>query len=560
MAIVTGTIRPPTNDGNTITIPARAMGYKYYIAGTDTRWTDGEYYIVEDTTIEIRPNVEGDTFPEGTTTSWTFTFSPETKSISIPGLILEKFNVYVNDEDVTRRFNTQGTMRVDTRILTKIEVKAKDEYFVISTDYPGSVAGSRGNIPLELNSERTEGVFQETEPNGRNLVLYLPEAVRRPYTLTFYGEHATAYLELGETFADIRERHTLQNRDTLFLNRVWPHAKLLIRADEGYHFTTYGTLIHGEKVEEIIVPISKENLEGEIQLKWLQYDTMVLMGARVIPEKVPTDILGFNNIYLVDKEKLAEISLDVYRKRRSYYVKGSGGGSVDSVIDPFIAVDPHSYIINTLQIPVVISEDDVGPEQPIELGFTKLLPNAPTLKTDKLTVDLGTIKVPEKYNNIYDYSATDVFIHLPYTNPVVVDPNYVIGHELSIQYIIDVYTGETTINLRSSLVEDRVIHSTVTYIGNVIPFITIRDATTIGSPKDSRSVIHNNTPTPYAEVVRKKPYQMDSQFNTNMRTTVDNLQDVTGRVYVHNISLDVDTTQMEVSLIKSILASGITIK
>lgn len=560
MAIIGATIRPPTRSGNTITIPYHTGVYRYYIEGTDTQWVEGTYYITEDTTIEIRPRNEGDTFPAGSTTSWAFTFSPETKTVFIPSMLFTDFDVYVNDENVTSRFLSGGNMQVDTRVLTRIEFRVKNEYFVISPDNPGSVATAGSTIPLEISSDGSSAFYQETEPSGSSLTARLPEAVKRPYTVSYIGEFATVTLRLGTTFLNILETHTMRNGDTLAFDQDWPYAEIKVNADEGYHFTGYGKLIHGDKVEDIIVPISKDNLEGEIHVEPLEYDTVIMMGARIIPEKVPTDTLGFNNIYLVDKKKLSEISLDIYRKRRSYYIAGAGGGPVDNVIDPFIAVDPHSYIINTLQIPVVIDPADIGPEQPIELGFTKLLPNAPMLNKDKLTVDLGTIRVPEKYKNIYDYSATDVFIHLPYTNPVILDPNYVVGHELSIQYIIDVYSGETTINLKSSLVEDRVIHSTVTYIGNVVPFITIRDATTIGSPKDSRSVIHNNTPTPYAEVMRKIPYQMDSQFNTNMRTTVDNLQDVTGRVYVHNISLDIDTTQMEVSLIKSILASGITIK
>ena len=542
-------ITPPTQDGNWITIPRGTESYGYYDKETGEPWGRGDYYTLVNRVVEVRTLKHDVRFEEGLTTEWTMKYTPEDRTIYTNYFILDP-DLYINDNPIKDKTN-RG---LDTRHDVIIEYRVSpDSYKRMESRDPGHIRVNGKNYPLEVNEEGTVASITYSGDDNYSITLSAPGLYAKPVTITYYGKNATLEVMLGHSV-----NYSLRNGESVEVPGD-RYTDFWVRADEGYYFTDYGTLEHGSDTIDVPVRSDTENTVARISMNSLRYDSILTMGAVPIAEMVPTDVLGFNNIYLVTKETLSDVSLDIFRKRRSYYVTDPDGHR-DIRWDPYVATDPHTYIINTIQLPIKIDENVVGPDVPIELGFTKLLTNAPMVTKDKVTVDLGEIKVPNTYNNIYDYSATDVFIHLPYTNPVVVDPHYVIGHELSVEYIIDVYTGETPINLRSSLVDEKVFYSTNTLMGNVVPFITIKDATTIGSPRESRSVIHNNTPTPYAEVVRKKPYQMDSQFNTNMRTTVDNLQDVTGRVYVNNISLEVDTTQMEVSLIKSILASGITIK
>lgn len=60
-------------------------------------------------------------------------------------------------------------------------------------------------------------------------------------------------------------------------------------------------------------------------------------------------------------------------------------------------------------------------------------------------LDLGTITVPTKYNSFLDYAPyTKVEIYLPYIGFVQLDTNVVMGKEISIQYVVDYFSGKCT--------------------------------------------------------------------------------------------------------------------
>lgn len=382
------------------------------------------------------------------------------------------------------------------------------------------------------------------------LELVLGDTTKTAYTATFTGLNATM-----EVVNVDGTRYTLNPGESGPLAKDASYT-FNIQADTGYVFDRKGQL----KYKGYTQPVNLTTTDkGSAQVNFATGNvTVYAEGVQITAPEAPSSVIGFNNLYLMDKDTLMEVSREMLVRKRDFLVSIEQPGGLN--YDTHLVTNPHTYIINTIQLPFKVEDKHLINRQRITLGFTTLQPSAPRLDTDKLSIDLGTIVVEPKYNNAYDYKNTDTILHLPYASPIHIDSNYVIGETISVEYLVDAYTGHTTINLRSTFVYDNVFHSQEVYIGNEIPFISMKDGSTIGGPQESRSLVNNNTPTPYIEVVRNIPYEMDSQYNKDTLETVDNLHGVKGKIYVHNISLKSKSNNMEESLIKTILASGVTIK
>lgn len=255
-----------------------------------------------------------------------------------------------------------------------------------------------------------------------------------------------------------------------------------------------------------------------------------------------TDVVGFNNLYLVDSTILKELS-------KERFLVGEG---IDTKL-----IDLGTYILNVLELPFPIVEEIKGIEDKIKLGNNLLTVSALFLTKDEMVLDLGTITVPQKYFNSYDYLETNIYLHLPFTNRIEIDVNYAIGQEISVQYVIDLYSGDTTIIVSSSYKDIGIIYSNKTKLGKNIPFIN-KMGGVVGDLQTNVG-LNNKLYQCYIEVIRNKPFEIDSQFNeTTTRKT--KLLNETGLVSVNNIVLDVECTLSEKNSIISILGNGVVIK
>lgn len=257
----------------------------------------------------------------------------------------------------------------------------------------------------------------------------------------------------------------------------------------------------------------------------------------VTKEKNPDrDVTGFNKLYKVDKQLLHSIAGERF----------VGGG-----------VDLAEYFINILELPFSLDESIIGEEQAIRLGSEFLNTQAPEILKDSVRVDLGTIHVPKKYNNSYDYMNTTITLHLPFSDSISLEMGYVIGYDISITYIIDLYSGDMTINVSSSRV-NKVIHSQTSKIGRDIPFIR-RVGGNITNQLTTSSGVVNDVLAPYIEVIRNKIYDESNIFKTNV-TVYDSLSNITGYVSVNKIMLSTSATAGEKDMILNHLRNGVYIK
>lgn len=255
-----------------------------------------------------------------------------------------------------------------------------------------------------------------------------------------------------------------------------------------------------------------------------------------------SDVAGFNYVYRVDKEILRSIA----GERFEVY---TGDGTVE-------VIDLGEFILNVLELPFTISDGVLGEEKLVVLGNVTLETYATEILTDKLEVDLGSIDVPATYNNSYDYLNTTVTLHLPYVESIELEPDFVIGETVDVSYIINLYTGETTVNISSS--KNEIIISRQVQIGREIPFMKAQSHEMMFSSRGSFG-IDNKITTAFIEVSRNVPYKIDNAFDDNVVDYVQ-LKDVDGYVTVNEIKLETNATFQEKQEIKNILRNGVIIK
>lgn len=262
-------------------------------------------------------------------------------------------------------------------------------------------------------------------------------------------------------------------------------------------------------------------------------------GGESAPE---TSFLSFNNLYLIDYKILESIS------KEDLMISWGLPDSPNTV-------DLRNFIINVLEFNFSVNEEMVGEESEIKLGNYSLKTVATTLKVDNLTLDLGVIKVPEKYFNSFDYLNTNVTINLPFLESIELEKEYVIGYEISVKYNIDLFNGYSTIMIVSSKT-NKIIYSSNFILGRNIPFSTTSN--NVASSISEVRGLRNNIKTPYIEVVRNVVPELD-KFN-NTVTKQGTLENVKGYISINEIDLKVETTSSEKSSIISILKQGVNIK
>lgn len=253
------------------------------------------------------------------------------------------------------------------------------------------------------------------------------------------------------------------------------------------------------------------------------------------------DLSGANRLYKVNRKALQELSKERF--------------AVGTVIEGKL-YDLGDYIINILELPFKVA--DSGEESRIILGNQLINVTAPTITSDRLTIDLGSIEVPRTFGNSYDYVNTSVRLHLPYRQPIDIEVMYAIGHTLSVIYIVDLYFGKVTINVSSSFVEE-VIHTETITVGRNIPFLA-RTMDVRNSMGNDTSIL-NGVTIPFVEVIRDEVLdESERQFSLEVEKVVGDFSNLVGYIKVIDIILEVECTSIEKSMIIQLLEGGVIIK
>ena len=255
-------------------------------------------------------------------------------------------------------------------------------------------------------------------------------------------------------------------------------------------------------------------------------------------EQSTPDVVGSNNVYLIDSEILARVNFE----RFNATTQG--------------IADYGQYILSVLQIPSTIDPNYLMEATGIQLAKHNTEIMATEISTDKLVFNMGSLTVPEIHNNLLDYSGVVCVLHLPYSDSIVVDVDYVVGQTLEIEYILDCYTGVATINLKSSKTE-QVFFTKESSLGINIPYMSGQ----WGSPENTNIQVggDNRLLIPYMEIKSNDAILVDGFFTVPI-VDESKLLGNFGYVVVDNIELKTNATSLENISILNILKDGVVIK
>lgn len=246
----------------------------------------------------------------------------------------------------------------------------------------------------------------------------------------------------------------------------------------------------------------------------------------------------FNELYKVD-------STILYKLNKELIASEFTGDKTPSL---------SPYIINLLELPFRVNVSEIRDSIKVgNVNFTDII--ASKINRDLIEIDLGEITIPELNQNSYDYLNTDIFIHLPYSDKINIPLEYAISETISIKYLIDLYSGECNITLRSTKINN-VFHNATIKIGRNIPFFH-KQTDQILNQQNIQLPINNDLTKAYIEILRNKP--VENMFDSIVKDS-SILSDFTGYLVVDDIELLTSANQDDREQIKSILRNGVYIK
>lgn len=281
-----------------------------------------------------------------------------------------------------------------------------------------------------------------------------------------------------------------------------------------------------------------ENINAEKVID-LNYDNY-LTNLEVITTQIDI-VAGANNLYKINKADLKQINIDRFV---------TNGGNPPSVIDY------GTNILGVINLPFNIAPEYIQDPELIKLGTHETTVTAPKVVTDKLYLNLGDISVPMPENSLGFTNAT-ALIHLPYANSLTLDINAVMGQVINVEYVIDLYNGNSYVNIKSNK-SDSIIASSSVDLGINIPYSSmLGDNNTVYNSNMSLGG-DNHVKTPYIEIIQNMPI-LGNGFFTAPITAESKLNNEKGFIQVDNINLNVTATSNEKDMILTALRSGVII-
>ncbi len=215
--------------------------------------------------------------------------------------------------------------------------------------------------------------------------------------------------------------------------------------------------------------------------------------------------------------------------------------------------DNTNYIIALLSIPFKLPDDLSAGVSNIVLGSLNTEIPAPLANTDLIRVTLGEIEVMGGQDNSIDYVASEYQLYLPFVQDVVeLRPEWVVGRLVAVEYLIDAYTGDITVNVYNG--NDTPVTTIKTSVGRTIPF-TMNSQ--VNSEISSAQGANNEVFTAY---IRRSVKQVQPGDFSNMVSDEGNISGFSGYIRAEIIELKTHATLSEQTQIKSILSSGVIIK
>lgn len=284
------------------------------------------------------------------------------------------------------------------------------------------------------------------------------------------------------------------------------------------------------------IPEDKEELDPSDEMnRYYIANTKTTGGIDPEPSDEPSTIA---NNYLVTKEELADFNKQIYN-----IVGFEQTENAKTLITEYIsAIRIYPFIL--------------PPENLYNRGKIKIkrseLNTATIINSDIITVDLGNINITRKYNNALDFINVKPELILPFcSGSINIAPEYLLGSTVNIQMKINIISGNTTINLKSDLI-DGIFDVKTDSIGSDYPFYGRSDI--VQKTFEPNQAV-NNIDTAY--IILETPIYTESVIKSKKEGL---LTGVKGDVIIDSIKLNVLATTEEKDDLQYLLKNGVFIK
>lgn len=475
--------------------------------------TPDEYYLFESVTLTQQGN-QNENVPIGeitisddrSTASVTFTTTEENKS---PITLTAIASISGNTVRVTQTLvGVSSSLKVS-------EVEKNSEHTVtITVDDPTTDI-------LEFTCNLAQTNIASNRKSGT--VTFVATQDVRIYATAL----PNSYVHIIGTFTNC----TCNYSDGEMLN-AQTKPDIIITANDGYEFREQFTY----ERNNITHPFTRYNSYLTAELSKTEVGDIYLNKNYRALKKVER-IGTFANLYLTNNEELEQLS-------RVRFVN-VGEGSIETV-------DYGDFINSLYVLPFPLPEELIGDRANISLGNYDSKVESTLINNYILEVDLGSITIPEKFQNVYDYINTECKIHLPFLDIVTLDSEYVINQTINIKYIIDLYSGNMNCNLYSTFIDD-VFATFNANIVTQIPFLQKQNNSFINNISNR---FNNLVNTPFIEVTRNIPYHSFNIYGNEVHE-YGQIKEYQGFLQADNVTIITQATQEEIDEIKELIKEGI---
>ena len=359
---------------------------------------------------------------------------------------------------------------------------------------------------------------------------------------------------VADNYDPIYDNYTGQEFNLGDVLTIKPMSSAYILNDTGNYVSDYLTNTNWE------FEISPDKKMGTVVVNGGMLDGIIAFYFATIPATIvvppddenPIDNIkrGINNVYLLDEVTARK----VMKERFIIMVDGGNSESGTSIK----AYDVADRIIGLINIPFIVDNKyQVGKENVYLADYNTNI-QATVLNSDTIIINMGSISVPHLNNNLLDYLNVKAFLNLPYSAPINLEVNDVIGYELKIEYWIDVYNGECMIKILSTKTNS-IIESKRVDLGVNVPFNKLGTVPNNHSFNSIDSTGYNGINTPFIEIKTYDTVLVNALF-TNPVIDEKTLIDEEGFIEVENIELSVNAMLQEKSEILNLLRQGVIIK
>lgn len=557
-------------------------GFRMYVRGVGTWYCDGYTLAYNDDYTEITVNLtSGGMFDNWG--SWSAQFKVSSNVKATPKKVLQNFTITENLTGCTSNNTdttiTEGTTKtieynsetgkkfvaelcscntgsfniigkyfaswtvenVDTDVVITMVANVPTVYYDVETNLTNVSADENNPVKVEENTDFTLIYHANNGYKINTITCNIGTVVisddKLTATITGVATENIKVTATGKLIYHVYITGTFYNCTCNYSNgeKVDTTKPVVISANSGYDFKGVNTYKKGAIAYNFTKNEDNTQLYIETTSFTDNYDYYINdnYNATKTSELVST----FVNLYRVTNSEMKQLAV-------ARFVGDSG-----------TTVDYGEFITQLYVLPFEISRDIIGERDSIILGNYDSKVESTMLIDSKLYINGGLITVPNKYNNVYDYLNTTCTLRLPFFNPIILDVDNVIDKTISIQYIVDLYSGNCTVNISSSFTGE-IIHSETTNIVTQIPFIQKQNNSIVNRLSNANENLIDNA---FIEIVRNIPYYTNDIFG-KATIVFDTVGSVTGYCEISDIQLITTATNEEKEEIESILKDGIFIK